>query len=166
MLGGDEFIILVPAFKTQTEIEGFAQLLIETLSNPYLVRGNEFYLTASIGISLFPTDADDVQTLIKNADIAMYDAKERGKNNYQFYNTSITNRMMTKIEMENELRQAIERNQLVLYYQRQVNLKTGRVIGTEALIRWNHPTLGFVSPAEFIPIAEETGQIIKLGEWV
>ncbi len=165
-LGGDEFIILVPAFKTQTEIEGFAQLLIETLSNPYLLQGNEFHLTASIGISLFPTDADDVQTLIKNADIAIYDAKERGKNNYQFYNTSITNRMMTKIEMENELRQAIERNQLVLYYQPQVNLKTGRIIGTEALIRWNHPTLGFVSPAEFIPIAEETGQIIKLGEWV
>jgi diguanylate cyclase (GGDEF)-like protein len=165
-LGGDEFIILVPSYEKQIMIEEYAQILIESLSKPYLLRGNEFHLTASVGISLFPADAADVQTLIKYADIAMYDAKDRGKNNYQFYNTSINNRMMTKLEMENELRQAIERDQLELYYQPQVNLKTGRVIGTEALIRWNHPTLGFVSPAEFIPIAEETGQIIKIGEWV
>ncbi|MFZ3589662.1 EAL domain-containing protein [Bacillus sp. DJP31] len=165
-LGGDEFIVLVPVFENELEIEFLAEKLVAILCNPFKLRGNEYHLSASIGISMYPQNGEEINTLIKNAEMAMYFAKETGKNNYQFYNDEINKNIISKIEMENELRFAIERDQLVLYYQPQVDLQTGEVVGVEALVRWFHPTLGFVPPATFIPVAEETGLIIQIGDWI
>jgi diguanylate cyclase (GGDEF)-like protein len=165
-LGGDEFMILIPELKDSKEVEELAEEMVLALSDPYYLKGGEYHLTASIGISMYPEDGDDIHTLIKNADLAMYAAKEKGKDNYQFYDQSIQQFILKKVQMENELRHAIERQELQLYYQPQIDLKTGKIIGAEALLRWIHPTLGVVSPADFIPIAEETGLIIEIGEWV
>ncbi|WP_246942658.1 EAL domain-containing protein [Bacillus pinisoli] len=165
-MGGDEFIILIPDYQDLAEIESKAKQITSSLCEPYKLKGSEYFLSASIGISLYPENGKQLNTLIKNADIAMYTAKESGKNNYKFYNSEINLEIISKVEVENELRQAIEKNQLELYYQPQVNLETGKIEGVEALVRWFHPTLGFVSPGSFIPIAEETGLIIPIGEWI
>jgi EAL domain-containing protein (putative c-di-GMP-specific phosphodiesterase class I) len=143
-----------------------AQRIINTVSQPFNLDGHEVIITTSIGISFYPDDGKDVVTLIKNADTAMYHAKDQGRNNFQFYNQSMNSTAYERLVLENHLRKALEREEFILYYQPQFDIATTEILGVEALIRWRHPDLGMVSPAEFIPLAEETGLIIQIDEWV
>lgn len=165
-LGGDEFIIFLTNANEPEMIIFLASKILNVLSRPFKVNEQELFITATIGISMYPDDGQDVNTLVKNADIAMYHAKNYGRNRYQFYNQDMANRITEKLIIENLLRYAISRNELSVHYQPQINMKTGKLIGAEALIRWNNPQLGFVSPLKFISIAEENGFIAQLGEWV
>jgi diguanylate cyclase (GGDEF)-like protein/PAS domain S-box-containing protein len=165
-LGGDEFVILIPEVEHAEHVSAVAQKVLSAVIHPVFVCGQECRVTASIGICLYPDDAQDEQALMKNADIAMYRAKEEGKNNYQFYSSDIKARSLERLVLENNLRMALERNEFFLHYQAKRNLKTGEIAGVEALVRWLHPDLGVVSPAQFIPLAEETGLIVLIGRWV
>ena len=165
-LGGDEFVVLITEFSQKQDVIGVAQKLLEVMAGPYLLSGQECHVTASIGISSYPDDSKDAQTLIKNADIAMYRAKERGKNNFQFYAAQMNVYSFDRLALESSLRHALERNEFLLHYQPKVNVRSGNITGTEALVRWQHPDMGMVAPAQFIPVAEETGLIVPLGEWV
>lgn len=163
-LGGDEFV-MISADTSQADCERFARQLSDEVDQPYKVNGHEISMTASIGISLFPQDGTSGEDLLKHADSALNHAKSGGANNYQFYNAVISENMKRKLEIENGLRKAIERNQLSLAYQPKVDLASREIVGVEALLRWHHPLLGSVSPAEFIPIAEQSNLIVSLGEW-
>ncbi|MFZ5593501.1 MAG: bifunctional diguanylate cyclase/phosphodiesterase [Pseudomonadota bacterium] len=165
-IGGDEYVIVLPNISETSVVADTAHNLLTAVSAPLAVEGQTFHVSASIGISLYPGDGQDVQTLMKYADTAMYHAKENGRNNFRFFMPQLNLWASERLEMENDLRQALERGEFVLYYQPQVEMVSGHVTGLEALIRWPHPTKGMLSPDRFISIAEETGIIILLGEWV
>lgn len=165
-LGGDEFTIILSEIKGVQDVTRVATRILRTISQPIYLKGEQIRVTMSIGIALYPIDGQDVDGLLRNADAALYHAKERGKNNYQLYTESINSVSHQRLQLETQLRKAIEEDQLELYYQPQLNLKTGRVEGMEALVRWFHPERGFISPSLFIPIAEESELIGEIGRWV
>ena len=165
-LGGDEFVVLVEDLADPKAVAGIAQKLLAAAQQPFVIQGQECHVTASIGISTFPGDAKDASHLLKNADIAMYRAKEQGKNNFQYYSEQMNMHSLERLALESSLRHALERNELRLYYQPIIDTSSQRIVGVEALIRWQHPDLGMVGPLQFIPIAEETGLIGEIGHWV
>jgi len=165
-LGGDEFIILIEEISELSQFAIVAQRVLNTAMKPMVILGEECRVTASIGISVYPMDGEDEQTLLKNADMAMYFAKEEGKNNFQFYSQNTQSPAFERLTIETNLRKALERNELYLEYQAKMDLKTGAITGVEALLRWKNPILGAVTPTQFIPVAEETGMILPIGRWV
>ena len=165
-MGGDEFIVLLPDLALEDGVLPVADRLIESISRPYRVQGIDIHVTASIGITLSDGDLDQPMQLIQQADLAMYKAKQEGRNNYQWYTTDLNLRVSEGVSLRNELQKAIEAEDFELYYQPQIDGRSGRVVGLEALLRWQHPQQGFISPAVFIPVAEDTGQIIPLSLWV
>ena len=165
-IGGDEFVVVLEALRVPEDAGAVAQKIISVLSEPYAIAGKTLMTSASIGISVFPGDAADGPTLVRNADMAMYFAKEHGRRNYQFYSEEMNARAVEKLTMESTLRRAIEREEFELYYHPKFSLADGQLAGVEALVRWNHPELGIVGPGRFIPVTEETGLIVPLGEWV
>lgn len=163
---GDEFVVFMENIPDAKSPAKLAQKLIDTFNTPAYIKGYRLKISTSVGISLFPQNGKDTDTLIKNADAAMYRAKKEGRNNFQYYSQELTTEASEKMSMESALRQSLERHELILYYQPQVCLKTGKLVGVESLVRWMHPTRGLMSPRQFIPIAEESGFIVALGEWV
>ncbi len=165
-LAGDEFIILLPQTTGPVDAQKVATRILESLTRPFIINQQEIYISTSIGIALFPTDGVDGNELLKSADIAMYSAKKLGRNNYQYYSSEMNEEALQKLKIESRLRRAVENNDLELYFQPQMNLSTGQIIGVESLLRWHDEELGQVSPEVFIPIAEEFGLIIPISEWV
>jgi diguanylate cyclase (GGDEF)-like protein/PAS domain S-box-containing protein len=164
--GGDEFVILLSAVTHPQDAAITAEKILAALSPPHCIDQHTLHLTASIGIVIYPDDGPDSETLMKHADFAMYHAKDNGRNNYQFFKPDMNERALERQSLENSLRHALERREFVLHYQPKMDLQTNAIIGVEALIRWHHPRRGLVSPAQFVPIAEECGLIIPIGRWV
>ncbi len=163
--GGDEFVILLDDV-TENDIREIAQKVLNALSPPFKVDHQELFITASIGVSLFPNDGEDSSTLLKHADVAMYRAKDLGKNTYQFYSSDMSARAFERLTLESSLRHALDRGEFLLHYQPQLAISDGSIIGVEALLRWQHPDFGMVMPADFMSLLEETGLIVPVGEWV
>ena len=165
-LGGDEFIILLPGLLHPGDAEAIATKLLACFTAPFQADEHEFFMSASIGSCLFPTDGHDVATVVKNADAAMYRSKAKGRNRVESYTQDLTSQASARIALEHELRRAMERNEFSLCYQPKISLVSQRLVGAEALLRWTHPTLGEVPPEHFIPLAEENGMILQIGDWV
>jgi diguanylate cyclase (GGDEF)-like protein len=165
-LDGDEFSLLITELGEYHDAARVARRLLEALRKPLHAAGQEVFVSASIGLALYPLDGDDAESLIKNAGAAMHFAKDQGRDNYQFYSRAMNATALEKFAMESQLRKALERDQLLLHYQPKIRASTGEIIGLEALIRWRHPELGMVPPGSFIKLAEDTGLIIPIGNWV
>lgn len=164
-LGGDEFIMLLPGVHASEDAARVAQKILATIDDPFQHENHELFVTTSVGISFFPADGEDPETLIRSADNAMYRAKELGRNNYHLFSPALNQRAQARLSWERDLRRAVDREEFVLYYQPQIQLQSGRITGLEALIRWKHPDKGLVMPGTFIPVAEETRLIFPIAEW-
>jgi diguanylate cyclase (GGDEF)-like protein len=165
-IGGDEFVIVLPDQENINNVPSLLERILESVSEPYKIEKHELSVTCSMGFSVYPENGEDAETLLKNADNAMYQAKEKGKNTFQFYTRDMNTQVTRRLEIENGLRRALVENEFILDYQPKLELKTDKLVGFEALVRWNHPEYGIIPPNDFISIAEDTGLIIPLGKWV
>jgi EAL domain-containing protein (putative c-di-GMP-specific phosphodiesterase class I) len=164
--GGDEFVVLLSEIALPQAAAASAKKILQALCAPHMLGGQELHINASIGISIYPADGEDAETLIKNADTAMYHAEEQGRNNFQFFKAEMNLKAVQRQRMESSLHQALEREEFLLHYQPKVNLETGEITGVEALVRWQHPSRGLLQPGQFVAIAEDCGLILQLGRWV
>ena len=164
--GGDEFLVMLSSMGSIKDIVKITQKIMGLFKKPFIIHGQEFFITASGGIAIYPTDGEDADALIKNADIAMYNAKEKGKNRFELCSPNMKEEVLMKIRLSNNLYRALDRKELVIHYQPQISVQSKQIIGLEALLRWNHPEMGLISPVRFIPLAEQSGLISPIGEWV
>lgn len=165
-MGSDEFVLILPERTDAGLSTSIVQRIMDAIAQPLLIEEHEFFISSSIGVAVYPADGDTPEELLKHADIAMYRAKETGRSNFQFYTSAMNERALERLRIESDLRNALERDEFILYYQPQVDLRTSEIVGVEALIRWQHPDWGMVPPARFITLAEETGMIVPIGAWV
>ncbi len=165
-MGGDEFVLVLVDQADEQAVSSEVCRIAETFGKPFVLGDQELFVTGSVGVAFYPQDGVELGPLLKNAESAMYRAKESGRNEVKFYTEEMNFRVSEQLALQNKLRRAVERNELFLHYQPQVDVQSNQIFGTEALLRWRHPELGVVSPAKFIPLAEETGMIVAIGEWV